>query len=121
MKSGSHEIQKTIERQVPRKPGEYKKQWFFRVARHYQCTITKAENLYYRSGHSIPNEIYIKLRTHQAVTTANLLDKQAHLDELNEREKEIDRIIRDKTNEIANAAIRAMAEGILQSLPRTTR
>lgn len=61
MKSGSRDIQKRMKQQVPRHDMGMK-EWIGKAAKFYGCTYTKAENLYYRKGHSIPNEIYVLLR-----------------------------------------------------------
>jgi hypothetical protein len=93
MKSGSREIQKQMERQVPRIPGEYKKQWISRVARFYGCTPIKAENLYYREGHSVPNEIYLKLTSLRNLNGATPRQTHPHLNELRTKLEEQDKNI----------------------------
>lgn len=90
MKSGSKEIHKAIERLVPLTWP--KKSWMRDVAKELGTTYTKAENLYYRPGHSIPNTVYVKLTSlsnarlvPETIITKNYQD----LDDLKEFKKQI--------------------------------
>lgn len=95
MKSGSREIQQRMKQQVPRLD-EPMKVWVQKAAKFYGCTYTKLENLYYRPGHSIPNDIYLKLTALSKPTRFNPEAKHPHLNELisklDTQQKEISRL-----------------------------
>lgn len=114
MKSGSRELQKRMEKQVPRMGGELKKEWFERVAEFYTIDIIKAENLYYREGHSIPNETYIKLRNLDHPVTPS----EKRLAESLNRREEIKDIIRVHTDEITKQVMHNLVQSLSESMAR---
>lgn len=115
MKSGSKDIQKRMELQVPRLAGELKKEWFMRMARFYEITVCTAENLYYREGYSVPNETYIKLRNLGQIPTT---PSENRLSASLKQKEEINELIRVHANEITKQVMHNIVHGLQQSMER---
>lgn len=114
MKSGSKELQKAMELQVPRLGGELKKEWFVRVADFFEIEVGVAENLYYREGYSVPNETYIKLRNlGQIPTTPSENRLAASLKRQDENNRDLQELAELK-KEIKNEILGQFGEALKQ-------